>query len=371
MQAHSTARREPGGRSDVPAAILALLLKGKALLFSLFKLKVLFSIFTAVVSVFAYARGFGFAGAVGFVILIFVHEMGHVLVLRSQGVPASVPLFIPFVGAFINMKAYPRGAQEEAYSAIAGPILGSAGAFVCLAIYLYSGQQIWAWLAYIGFFINLFNLLPMSPLDGGRIVGAVWRGFWIIGVVAAVVMATWLDSPILLLFSVFGLTEINRRLIRVHWSAYALLGVMAIISSALCDEILWGFIIAFFAYSHCRRAQALNSYLAACQNNSLSYRVKIASGTPAHLAAADPLRLNLRDSLKHLPKTDLRSLTSRAPRRSPGKLLSRETEGTGDKYFSVPKSQRIIIGTMYTGLALVLSGLLIWMHMAGLFERPH
>ena len=207
---------------------------------------------------FAYAWKFGWAGAIGFVALLFVHEMGHVIVLRKQGVPATLPLFIPFVGALIGMKAYPKGVVDEAYSAIAGPVLGSVGAFVCLAIYFATGQQIFAWLAYVGFFLNLFNLLPMSPLDGGRIIGAVWRGFWLLGVVAAVALATVLEAPILMLFSIFGLNEINNRFMRVHWAAYAVLGLLSVLSSVLCGDLIIGLIIAYFAYANAKKTYIYN-----------------------------------------------------------------------------------------------------------------
>jgi Zn-dependent protease len=370
MQASTLKQHKLSTRSDLPAALLALALKGKALLFSLLKLKVLFSLLTAVISVFAYSRGFGWAGATGFVVLIFVHEMGHVLVLRSQGVPASVPMFIPFLGAIITMKAYPKGVVDEAYSAIAGPVLGSVGALVCLVIYFATGLKIWAWLAYIGFFLNLFNLLPMSPLDGGRIVGAVWRGFWIFGVVAAVVIATWLDSPVLLLFSVFGLSEINRRMMRVHWSAYALLGVLAMISSAICGDLIWGVVVAFFAYTNGSRAQALNAALARAQIDVQTFRIKKGRTGSLYLSPSDPLWLSLQDSFGHPLRSDLRSKILSPPVRRMGSFIVPAAEGSSSKYFAVPVQQRLIIGSMYVGLATVLTGVLVWMHWAGLFERP-
>lgn len=372
MQASSTLRDRGGaGKSDLPAAILALLIKGKALLFSLFKLKFLFSILSAVVSVFAYAVGFGWWGAIGFVALIFVHEMGHVIVLRSQGVPATVPLFIPFVGALIGMKSYPRSVVEEAYSAIAGPIVGSIGALVCFAAYFATGKQIWAWLAYIGFFLNLFNLLPMSPLDGGRIVGAVWRGFWILGIVAAVIIATVLESPVLLLFTVFGLSEINRRLMRVHWFAYVLLALMAIVSSAICDEIVWGVIVAIFAMTHMRRAQAYNAFVAAGPSILQDYRIKISrDGVYKYLTVDDLSWHNLLAVKRPCLIKEFIPKPLQQVKRRPGPVVMDNSEGAGEKYFTVPKQQRLIIGSMYVGLASVLTGVLCWMHAAGLFERP-
>ncbi len=189
--------------------------------------------------------------------------MGHVLVLRSQGVPASAPMFIPFVGALISVKQFPKSVVEEAYSAIAGPVLGSVGALACLAVYFISGSQLFAWLAYIGIFLNLFNLLPMSPLDGGRVIGAVWRGFWVVGIVAAVILATIWGSALLFLISVFGLSEINRRYIPVPWSMYALLGTVGLLTSAINGEVFLGVIIAYLCWTHGKnssidRARALS-----------------------------------------------------------------------------------------------------------------
>ena len=107
--------------------------------------------------------------AIGFVLLIFVHELGHALVLRRQGIPAGAPVFIPFLGAVIAMKGMPRNAWVEALVGIGGPALGTAGAVVCLAMGWLTGAPIWLALASTGFLLNLFNLLPISPLDGGRI----------------------------------------------------------------------------------------------------------------------------------------------------------------------------------------------------------
>jgi Zn-dependent protease len=333
------------------AALLLLAVKGKTLLLSLLKLKYLYSALTAVISIFAYAWRFGWAGATGFVALLFVHEMGHVLMLRSQGVPASVPMFIPFVGAIISMKQYPKSVVEEAYSAIAGPVLGSVGALVCLAIYFVTGSQLFAWLAYIGFFLNLFNLLPMSPLDGGRVIGAVWRGFWVLGIVASVILATMWGSALLFLISVFGLSEINKRYIAVHWAAYALLGTVGLVASTINGEVFLGVIIAYLCWTHGKKASADRQLATAPTGGTRSFRI------------SGPKWCPLSSRYSH------RAAMARG--RDLHKSLSMVEDSGKSPYFMVPKKQRIIIGTMYVGLACTLTGILVWMHSAGLFTRPH
>jgi len=107
---------------------------------------------------------------IGLVVLLFVHEMGHVLEAKRQGLPVSAPLFVPFMGALITLREMPHNAWREAKLAIAGPLLGSAAALAIYAVGVaYHSNSLKA-LAFLGFFINLFNLLPVVPLDGPRAV---------------------------------------------------------------------------------------------------------------------------------------------------------------------------------------------------------
>jgi len=119
--------------------------------------------------------------AVGFVILILIHEMGHVVANRFYGLNASLPVFIPFMGAVINLRERPANAKVEAVIGIAGPIAGSLGALGCYLAYQQTHSQLMLELAYFGFLINLFNLLPVPPLDGGRITAAVSPWIWLAG----------------------------------------------------------------------------------------------------------------------------------------------------------------------------------------------
>ena len=128
-----------------------------------------------------YAMLYGWWWAVGFVLLIFVHECGHILAARRVGLPVSAPMFIPFVGAIITLKDAPKNAWIEAQVGIGGPLLGSVGAVACYGLYVLTHQPIFMALAYTGFFLNLFNLAPIGFLDGGRIVTALSPWLWLVG----------------------------------------------------------------------------------------------------------------------------------------------------------------------------------------------
>ena len=177
----------------------------------LLKLKVFTTAASMLVSIAAYAWIWGLPFAVGFVALIFVHELGHVVELRRQGVPASAPLFIPFLGAVIGMKQLPDDAWKEARVALAGPILGSVGAAAFLVAAEVSGSDLLMALAFVGFFLNLFNLIPIVPLDGGRAVGALHPAIWLVGLLMMVGIAVVSPNPILIIIVIVGALELWRR----------------------------------------------------------------------------------------------------------------------------------------------------------------
>jgi Zn-dependent protease len=160
------------------------------------------------VSIWAYAMFWGWSFAAGFVVLIFIHEMGHVLALRLMGIQASAPMFIPFVGAHIVMKQMPKNAFVEAVAAYGGPLLGTLGAIACVGIGLATENLFWYALASSGFLLNLFNLLPISPLDGGRIIGVISPKLWVLGLLGAIALfyLTW--SPIIALILILGSFQI-------------------------------------------------------------------------------------------------------------------------------------------------------------------
>jgi Zn-dependent protease len=204
--------RELGKKIFAPLAlVVALLSKFKVAALAIIKFKIFATSATMLVSIAAYAWIWGWKFAVGFVLLILVHELGHVLELRRQGVPASAPLFIPFLGAVVGMKQMPQDAWREARVALAGPILGSLGAAVVWVVGEALDSELLIALAFTGFFLNLFNLLPVVPLDGGRAMAAVHPVFWAVGLAGLVALAFWHPNPILILVLVFGGYELWRR----------------------------------------------------------------------------------------------------------------------------------------------------------------
>ena len=187
------------GGLGVAGAVGLLLLKfgakAKALLLLLPKLKLFTTSATMLVSVGAYALIWGWKFAVGFVLLLFVHEMGHVWQARREGLPASAPFFIPFLGAAIALKELPKDGAAEARVGLAGPVLGTLGCCVPLAIWLAGGDEFWQALAFVGFFLNLFNLLPVLPLDGGRAMAALSPWMWLVGYALLIAVTIIVPEP--------------------------------------------------------------------------------------------------------------------------------------------------------------------------------
>ena len=164
------------------AAIVAFLAKFKTILLLAPKLKLFTTAGTMLVSIAAYALLWGFPFAAGFVVLLFVHEMGHVIQLRREGIKASAPVFIPFFGAA-----------------------------ACILIWHATGNDMWRALAFTGFFLNLFNLLPVVPLDGGRAMAAMAPWMWFVGFAGLLALTFIFPNPIMLIIVVFGGLETYRR----------------------------------------------------------------------------------------------------------------------------------------------------------------
>ena len=213
LRAHASNLRKRIG--SALAALVALIakfftaIKGGLLLLP--KLKLLTTSGTALVSVAAYSLFWGWPFAAGFVVLLFVHEMGHVFQLRREGIKASAPMFIPFLGAVITAKSLGENALAEARVGLAGPILGSLGAAAVGVVGALTGSTILLALAYVGFLLNLFNLLPVVPLDGGRAMAAMAPWMWFLGFGALIAMVFIFPNPILLIIVLFGGMETWRR----------------------------------------------------------------------------------------------------------------------------------------------------------------
>jgi Zn-dependent protease len=189
-------------------ALIAGKLKFLTLLAGVLKFKTLA---TMVLSVALYATQWGWPFALGFVLLIFVHEMGHAVVLQREGIPAGAPVFIPFVGALIAMRGMPRDAYVEAKVGIGGPVAGSIASWAVLGAGLSLHQPLLVTLGHAGILLNLFNMIPVSPLDGGRIAGAFTKPYWIAGYALGIVAVVLTRSPLLLLVLAIGLITLVQR----------------------------------------------------------------------------------------------------------------------------------------------------------------
>jgi len=170
--------------------------------------KALLSGGTMLLSVFTYALLFGWWYAIGFVGLIFVHEMGHYIAARQRGLDVGLPTFIPFVGAWIQLKELPHSVETEAYVGLAGPYAGTIGALVCYLAGDYYDSKLLHAIAYAGFIINLFNMLPISPLDGGRITAIISPKIWFVGAPMLIALFLYRPSPLYLLVAIMAAPQL-------------------------------------------------------------------------------------------------------------------------------------------------------------------
>ena len=204
---------------------------------------------TMLISLVVYAFVYGWRYAAGFVALLFVHEMGHYLAARQRGLDVGLPTFIPFVGAWIELKEMPHDVETEAYVGLGGPLVGTVGALLC---YFLARNHELNWLlavAYSGFFLNLFNMIPLSPFDGGRITAVLSPRIWLLGVPVLIGLFFYRPSPMLILMAVMAAPQVLQALrhradgddaayyqaapaIKLEYGAYyiALLGFLAVMT---------------------------------------------------------------------------------------------------------------------------------------------
>jgi Zn-dependent protease len=198
--------RTAGG---ILVALGAAALKFKAILLALTSLKwlvlapkLLLSFGSMFLSVIFYALFFGWKFGIVLVALLAVHELGHYLTFRNLGIPASLPTFVPGLGAFVS-SPMSKDPASNAFAAIMGPVFGIAASAICWAWGLSTGENFWIAAAYFGFFLNLFNLIPAIPLDGGRVAGAIDGRIWLVGAVLLVGALVYLRQ-----FTIFGIVII-------------------------------------------------------------------------------------------------------------------------------------------------------------------
>jgi Zn-dependent protease len=174
--------------------------------------KLLMSGGSMLISMAAYSWIYGWKYAAGFVLLIFVHEMGHYLAARQRGIDTGLPTFIPFVGAWIALKDMPQDAETDAYIGFGGPLLGSAAAMACYFAARETGSNLLLALAYSGCMLNLFNLIPILPLDGGRITSVISPKVWLVGVPLLAGLFFVQPSPMLILIGILALPHLKTAL---------------------------------------------------------------------------------------------------------------------------------------------------------------
>lgn len=196
----------------IGAGAAMLLANGKYALAAL-KLTKFASLGSMVLTIGTYSMFFGVPYAVGMVGLITVHEAGHALVMLNRGIPFSPMVFVPFIGATVAMNRRPRDAWEDALVGFGGPVLGSAGAAVCSLAGAATGSQLMFALADFGYMINLFNLLPIGMMDGGRITGALspYAGVAGLGIGGTLAFSGSIQNPIFYLVLLAGGWETFQR----------------------------------------------------------------------------------------------------------------------------------------------------------------
>jgi len=166
-----------------------ILTKAKLLLLGLTKASTFFSM---LLSLGVYWSIWGWKFALGIVLSIYVHEMGHIWMLRRFGIRATAPMFIPGLGAFIRLKQYPASPHEDARVGLAGPVWGFVAALVSWGIYLATNSPIFAAIAKFGAWVNLFNLLPILQLDGSHAFRALSK--WERAAIAALMLVMWITT---------------------------------------------------------------------------------------------------------------------------------------------------------------------------------
>jgi Zn-dependent protease len=170
--------------------------------------KVAISIGSMLFTIWVYAAIYGLPFAAGFVAMILIHEMGHYVAAKQRRLDVGLPAFIPFVGAWINLREQPRDSETEAYVAYAGPFVGTLAAFAAYFWGRQTGSDLWMAIAYSGFMINLFNLIPVSPLDGGRITQVLSPRIWFLGVPMIVALFFYMPSPMLVLIGLMAIPSL-------------------------------------------------------------------------------------------------------------------------------------------------------------------
>jgi len=202
--------------AKLKGAVFVLLLKGKVLLSALQLGKFGATLWTMVVVAAVYSRYYGAPFAVGLVVLTLIHELGHGAAARHMGLPVGAPIFIPFFGAMISLRARPRSTWEDFVIGAGGPIAGSVGAAICIAISVIADSQLLFVIGYFALVLNLFNLIPVWQLDGARMCAPIRRSHaavgaaWLLAIMIASAMLADYLNPVAVFVVALGVFNVGR-----------------------------------------------------------------------------------------------------------------------------------------------------------------
>jgi Zn-dependent protease len=259
VSAAPASNRNRGLLGGLAALVVAALAYGKYAFLILVKIPFLLTAGTALVSVVFYSAFLGPWVAVGLVVMIFVHEMGHVVEIRRQGMAATAPIFIPFFGAAIFQRSHAQSPMRQAQIGIAGPIAGTIGATVALVLY---GETHWVVLlvwAYYGFLINLFNMIPFGMLDGGWILAPTSKWVQVAGLVGLGYL--WITggiSSLVIIVLILGLPMVWQRFRNPALDAYLTSGPAA---PRIAMGLAWLALVAYLAFFFLQTEQMLGPFL--------------------------------------------------------------------------------------------------------------
>jgi Zn-dependent protease len=254
-----TSRRTTGLLGGLGALLVAALAYGKYALLILVKIPFLLTAGTALVSVVFYSAFLGPWVAVGLVVMIFVHEMGHVIEIRRQGMAATAPVFIPFFGAAIFQRSHAQSPMRQAQIGIAGPIAGTIGATVALVLYNQTHWSVLLVWAYYGFLINLFNMIPFGMLDGGWILAPTSKWVQVAGL--GLLAYGWIAgfiSPLVIIILILGLPMVWQRFRNPALDAYLTSGPAG---PRIAIGLAWLGLVAFLAFFFLQTEQMLAPFL--------------------------------------------------------------------------------------------------------------
>ncbi len=252
-------RRAGGLAGGIIAALAAAWAWGKYVLLFAFKFKLFATFFTMLLSFGAYTLWLGPWAALGLVVMIFVHEMGHVVEIQRQGLKATAPIFIPFMGAAIFQRQHPQSAIKQAEIGIAGPIAGTIGATAAFVLYGATHWPVFLGWAYFGFLINLFNLIPFGMLDGGWVLAPASKWFQVAGLAVIVGLLLFAPvSPILLLIVLLGLPMVWERFRNPSLDAYMTAGPA---SARYAMAGAWLVLVIYLAYAFLMTEGMLASFV--------------------------------------------------------------------------------------------------------------